>query len=113
MAAHTDVMSDVTPFRKRPIAPSNPTLTLHRFTKPGYRAEIRERQVLQFHAVEYIVFVDGAMSDSELFHGGRAAEYPAAIATRIAEFVADGWIEVPADRWPHIKRTNRRHSRFT
>ena len=51
---------------------------LRRFTKPsGHWAEIRERKVTQFHALEFLVFVDGLRwLESQLFHDGREAEYP-------------------------------------
>ena len=48
---------------------------LHRFTKPGgHWAEIRERNVTTFRAIEYIVFMDGSLLEGELFHNGREAE---------------------------------------
>jgi hypothetical protein len=40
-----------------------------------------------------IVFVDGSLLKSEMFHNGREAE-PAAIAKRIAQFVEGGWVDV-------------------
>lgn len=44
---------------------------LRRFTKPGHWAEIRERQVTMFNAIEFIVFVDDSLLESQMFHGGR------------------------------------------
>ena len=74
---------------------------LHRFTKPGgHWAEIRERKVTTFRAIEYIVFVDGSLLESELFHGGREAEYPAALEARIQQFIDGGWTETPIDAAP-------------
>jgi hypothetical protein len=71
---------------------------LHRFTKPGgHWAEIRERKVTTFKAIEFIVFVDGSLLESELFHCGRETEYPAALAERITQFVQNGWVETPAE----------------
>ena len=70
---------------------------LHRFTKPGgHWAEIRERKVLPFAALELVVFVDGSLLESEMFHGGRLPAYAPALEARIAQFVDGGWIEEPA-----------------
>lgn len=70
-------MPDVNPFKGRRINAPAPMRVLHRFTKPGgHWAEIRERTVTTFRAIEYIVFVDGSLLESELFHSGREAEYP-------------------------------------
>ena len=69
---------------------------LHRFTKPGdHWAEIRERKVTQFRAIEFIVFVDGSLLESQMFHSGREAEYPDALGQRIKQFVDGGWTEEP------------------
>lgn len=70
-------MSDSNPFKGRILNTPIPMRVLHRFTKPGGDwAEIRERQVTAFQAIEFIVFVDGSLLDSMLFHGGREVEYP-------------------------------------
>lgn len=82
---------DFTPFRGSTVQAEIPMRVLHRFTKPnGHWAEIREREVTQFAAIEFIVFVDGALLDSELFHHGRQVDYPAALAKRIAQFIEGG-----------------------
>ena len=65
------------PFKGRITHVNAPMRTLHRFTKPGgHWAEIRGRTNTTFRAIEYIVFVDGSLLESELFHHGREAQYP-------------------------------------
>ena len=74
---------------------------LHRFTKPGgHSAEIRERKVTQFQALEFLVFVDGPLLESQMFHNGREAEYPKELDARIKQFTDGGWIEERADVSP-------------
>jgi hypothetical protein len=70
----------VNPFKGRVLNPTTPMRVLHRFTKPGHWAEIRERQVTQFRAIEFLVFVDGSLLESRLFHNGREVEYPVELA---------------------------------
>lgn len=68
-------MTDSTPFRGRITHVNAPMRVLHRFTKPGgHWAEIRERKVTTFRAIEYIVYVDGSLLESEMFHHGREAQ---------------------------------------
>jgi len=94
MPPHTDPMTDVTPFKGRIVNSPVPQRVLHRFVKPGgHWAEIRERKVTAFQAIEFIVFVDGWLLDSMMFHGARVAEYPKELAIRIAQFVDGGWVE--------------------
>lgn len=66
---------------------------LRRFTKPGHVAEIRERTVTQFHALEFLVFVDGGLNESQMFHGARLADYPNELEARVKQFVDGGWLE--------------------
>jgi hypothetical protein len=47
----------------------------------------------QFDTLEFLVFVDGSLLGSQVFPSGREAEYPAALASRIAQLVEEGWIE--------------------
>lgn len=69
---------------------------LHSFAKPGgHWAEIRERKVTQFAAIEFIVFVDGSLLESQMFHNGREVDYPKELEARIAQFVEGGWVEEP------------------
>jgi len=71
---------------------------LRRFTKPGgHVAEIRERNVTAFQALELFVFVDGQLTESQMFHGERAKDYADELGKRIAQFLESGWIEQPAD----------------
>ena len=92
------------PFKGRNANVSAPMRVLHRFTKPGgHWAEIRERKVTTFRAIEYIVFVDGSLLESELFHNGREAEYPKALEARIKQFIDGGWQPVQlseSEVWP-------------
>jgi hypothetical protein len=64
-----------------------------RFTKPGHWAEIRERKVTQFRGIEFLVFVDGSLLESQMFHNGREVEYPGAIEERLRQFIDGGWTE--------------------
>jgi hypothetical protein len=67
---------------------------LHRFIgSGGHWAEIRSRNVNQFDALEFDVFVDGSLLVSQVFPVGQEVEYLAALASRIAQFVEGGWIE--------------------
>lgn len=55
----------------------------------------------QFEAIEFFVFVEGSLLESQMFHRGREVEYPVAIASRIAQLVEGGWTESsPANRHP-------------
>jgi len=91
-------MADTTsPFKgQRSTAKSAAAMNvLYRFTKPGeHWAEIRERKIAQFRGLEFIVFVDGSLLESQKFHNGREAEYPAAIEARIKQFTDGGWHQV-------------------
>ena len=59
---------------------------LHRFSKPrGHWAEIRERKVTQWRAIEFLIYVDGSLLESQLFHNGREAEYPKELDARIKQ----------------------------
>jgi hypothetical protein len=93
-------MTGPTPFKGRTIQSPPQMRVLHRFVKPGHWAEIRERNVTTFRAIEFILFVDGSLLESQLFHNGREAEYPAALAARVAHFIEDGWTETLADAPP-------------
>ena len=85
---------------QRPLPHVNaPMRVLHRFTKPGGHWAA-ERNVLTLRAIEYIVYVDGSLLESELFHHGREAQYPAALEARIKQFTDGGWTETPVDARP-------------
>ena len=47
-----------------------------------------------------IAAVDGSLLESELFHHGREAQYPAALEARIKQFTDGGWTETPVDERP-------------
>jgi hypothetical protein len=89
-------MSDTNPFKGLRVNAPAPMTVLHRFTKPGGRwAEIRERKVTQFRALEFLVFVDGGLLESQMFHGARLPEYPAALAACVGQYVNGGWQQEP------------------
>ena len=68
---------------------------VRRFLKPGHVAEIRERTVVQIHAFEFFVFIDGQLGESRMFHGDRLGSYAAELHERYAQFHEGGWIEDP------------------
>lgn len=89
------------PFRGRSGNAAAPMIVLHRFTKPGgHVAEIRERNVTESRAIEFLVFVDGSLLESQMFHGGREVEYPAALGATITQFTGNGWTKEPNTRGP-------------
>lgn len=59
----------------------------------GHVAEIRERIVTTFKALEWLVFVDGSLTESQMFHGARLDRYQSELEIRIAQFTDAGWIE--------------------
>lgn len=85
--------SDFTPFKGRTAAASTPTRLLRRFTKSGSVAEIREREVKNLPAIEFIIFVDGSLLESQMFHGRRVGDYPSALEQRAKQFADDSWVE--------------------
>jgi hypothetical protein len=65
----------VDPFKGRAPRPADPMRVLHRFTRPGgHHAEIAHRDIKAFNAIEMIVFVDGSLLESQMFHNGREVE---------------------------------------
>ena len=91
-------MSSFNPFKGRTVNPTPPMRRLHRFTQPGgHWAEIRERKVTQFRALEFLVFADGSLLESQMFHNGREAEYPRELDARIEQFIDGGWEPVPSE----------------
>jgi hypothetical protein len=90
------VTNDTNPFKGRRPRASPPMRVLYRFRKPdGRLAEIRERTVTQLRAIEFFVFINGELVESQMFHGERNAEYPAALQTRIRQFAEGGWVVQP------------------
>lgn len=85
--------SDFTPFKGRIAAAHKPARLLRRFTKSGHVAEIREREVHDLEAIEFIVFVDGSLLESRMFHGRRLGEYPCALEQRAKQFADESWVE--------------------
>lgn len=82
-----------TPFSARTANVVVPMRVLCRFTKFGHVAEIRERIVTPVRALEYLVFIDDDLSESQMFHGQRAGEYLRELAARIDQFTDGGWDE--------------------
>ena len=104
-------MSSINPFKGRTTQVGAPMRALHHFTKPGgHWAEIRERKVTTFKAIEYVVFVDGSLLESQLFHNGREVEYPKELAARIKQFTDNGWTEVPDESDYAAHRQNERET---
>ena len=87
---------DVTPFKGRSGTVVKPTRLLKQFTKSGHVAEIRERTVAAFKAMEFVVFVNGSLLESQMFHGHRLDEYASAVSKRAEQFTEDDWLEQPA-----------------
>lgn len=85
--------SDITPFKGRRATAIEPTRILMRFAKAGRVAEIRERTVASFKAIEFIVYVDGALLESQMFHEARLEAYVPALAERAKQFTDHGWFE--------------------
>lgn len=88
-------VNDVTPFRGRAKHPtSEPMLLLARFRKGSLVAEIRERHVPAFNAIEYVVFINNQFSESQMFHGARLSDYQGELQKRIQQFLDGEWEEV-------------------
>lgn len=85
--------SDITPFKGRTQHSPTPTRIVRRFTKSGHVAEIHERAIAAFNAVEFIVFIDGVLRYSQLFHGKKLTDYPSTLNARANQFTDKGWIE--------------------
>lgn len=84
---------DITPFKGRPTAAPEPTRLRRRFTKPGSVAEIHERTFSGFQGIEFIVFVEASLIESQMFHNRRLGQYAAALEARAKQFLDDGWLE--------------------
>lgn len=84
-------MSDANPFKGRRQSAVNPMRVLHAFSKGGRHAEITERRVDAVPAVEFLIFVDGVLRVSELFHGNRIGCYQSAVDERVQRFRELGW----------------------
>lgn len=97
-----------TPFTRRIAQLPVPMRVLHRFTKAGgHVAEIRERTVTKFKALEWLVFVDGSLTESQMLHGARLDRYQPELEIRIAQFLDGGWIEDQAQTAASTSRMGR------
>lgn len=65
--------SDITPFKGRNTASVVPTRLLYRFTKADRVAEIHERTITSFNAVEFMILIDSSLRESQMFHVSRRA----------------------------------------
>lgn len=87
----------VTPFRGQRVQHQSRVTVLYRFTKPGgHVAEIRERKTTEVRAIEFIIFIDHALFESQVFHGVRLSDYPRELAKRVEQFNDDGWTNATA-----------------
>jgi hypothetical protein len=83
----------VDPFKGRANCATEPMRILYRFSKPGgHWAEIRERKVAPFRGLEFIVFVDGSLLESQMFFGERLTLYTIELDARVQQFLDGGWI---------------------
>ena len=89
----TPMSSDVTPFKGHNPVSVAPTRVLRRFMKGGRVAEIHERNLTSFTAVEFMILIDGALRESQMLHGRRLQEYAPALAMRVKQLTDLGWIE--------------------
>lgn len=87
--------SNITPFKGRIDRACATTRAVNRFVKSGHVAEIHERTVAEFGAVELIVFIDGELRYSQLFHGQQLTDYRPNVKARAKQFADKGWIEQP------------------
>ena len=86
-------MSDVASLRRPTTLADAPIRVLYRFTKPGGDfAEICERLDTICRTIECVVFVNGSLIQIERFKDVREAEYPAAIAARVQQFLEGNWV---------------------
>jgi hypothetical protein len=70
-----------------------PMRVLHRFTKPGgHVAEIRERRIISFEALEWMEFIDGNLIETRMYHGARVPAYARELQERVGLLVDGGWV---------------------
>lgn len=89
-----------TPFEGKRDTRAPSMRVLRRFTKDSHVAEIRERKVTLFGALEFFVFIDDALQESQMFHGARLDAYPAELDARVRQFVDSGWARVGEPQSP-------------
>jgi hypothetical protein len=87
-----------TPFEGKRVDAPVPMRVIRRFRKPSHVAEIRERKVTTFRALEWLLFVDGSLLESRMYHGARLRAYPDEIDECCASMRKDGWVEDPTAR---------------
>lgn len=87
-----------TPFEGKRTTIPVPMRVIRRFAKPGHVAEIRERRITTVRALEWLVFVDGSLIESRMYHGARATAYAGELEECCASLKVDGWVEDPTAR---------------
>jgi hypothetical protein len=91
-----------TPFTGRRLELPIPMRTMARFRKPGHEAELRERRVTRFNALEWMLFVDGNLIESRLYHGPRLSIYAAEFGGCCDDLRKHGWVEDSAADAPAL-----------
>jgi len=89
-----------TPFEGKRVTAPVPTRVIRRFCKPAHVAEIRERKVTTFRALEWLLFVDGQLLETRLYHGARLRAYAGELDECTVDLQKNGWIEDPAAHAP-------------
>lgn len=87
--------AEYTPFTGQRLNVVQPTRTLHRLRRGEAIAEIRERAVTPYQAVEWLLFVGADLIESRMYHGERAPLYAAELAQVVADLQAKGWTLEP------------------
>lgn len=83
---------DYTPGGRAVVNVPVPMRVLYSFTKPGgHVAEIKERRITSFEALEWMEFIDGNLIESRMYHGERVAFYDAELRERVEIIEANGW----------------------
>ena len=72
-----------------------PLRLVYRFLRPGHVAEIRERTVSQIRGFEFLVFINGSLIESQMFHDDRIGMYAHELQACCARFRDGGWMEDP------------------
>lgn len=86
--------ADTNPFKGRRVDVPVPTRVIRRFTNPRRcTAEIRERVITQFEALEWLLYIDGALVESRMYYGARSPLYGPELAEVVNDLKANGWEE--------------------
>jgi hypothetical protein len=86
------------PFKGRRLQVPIPTRVIRRVRKPhGHVAEIRERTITQFQAIEWTLFVDGSLLETRMYHGARLPNYGHDLSELRTQLQHDGWEDASRD----------------